>query len=153
MERKPRPGYSCLQKVMYRLTRDRISDKSPCLPVHRSCNDVHCIANSNLEQSNVMDDVWFLYRHDIDSLFLRPWIDLQEALIMLTKGYLGIKGSVLFNHELYDLLNALSVLCGQSYNRGDRETLYNAVKKVCKHLSGVIEICQCDTRETESYCF
>ncbi|KAJ1151531.1 hypothetical protein NDU88_004311 [Pleurodeles waltl] len=126
------PGYICIGRMIYVLVKERIAEIHPVTlrylnitepPAMLQCDNSVCIAYWCIKAwLPAADKYWSSAKDSARELRLSPLTGLHRALDLLTEDYFTNKGPVLSNLELYELLNAVSILSVQSYRRGSRKS-------------------------------
>ncbi|KAJ1192800.1 hypothetical protein NDU88_002106 [Pleurodeles waltl] len=122
------PGYICIGRLIYVLVKERIAEIHPLTLRYLNISEPSAVLQFN---SPVCIAKWCIsarlpasdkYRSsDKDQareLRLSPMTGLQRALELMTEDYFTNKGSAFSDLELYEQLNAVSILSVQSYRRG-----------------------------------
>ena len=147
---EPTPGYKCIAKVICVLLKERIAEMHPATlcflklttPAESpQCDSPNCICKWCVSSWMLAaDEYWNSYVSHMRCLILPRTYSLNLALELMTGDYFRNKGCVLYKRELYELLNAVSILAVQSYRRGDRESLFSAIDDVSLKISKLVTL-------------
>lgn len=93
-----------------------------------------------------------MYKSHMRELILSLTTSIHITLELLTEYYFRNKGFVMPHRELYNLLNAISILSLQMYRRGEWEVLSWAVEFIAVKISKVMTLRQIICQARSNVC-